>query len=175
MLHVPEIIVGDITTLEVDAMVNAANSQLAPGGGVCGSIHRGAGLELAEACQRVAPCPTGEARITDGFLLPARYVIHTVGPIYHEGESAQRDQLASCYRNSLQLAQEHQLESIAFPCISTGIYGFPLRVATEIALSVMCNWLADTEQPKRIICCCFQESDAVVYREILNTRPGREM
>ncbi len=170
MPKLPEIIVGDITKLEVDAIVNAANSQLAPGGGVCGAIHNAAGPALAQACHSIAPCPTGEARITDGFRLSARYVIHAVGPTYREGAPAQGDQLASCYRNSLQLAQNHLAESIAFPCISTGIYGFPFQEATDIALSVICSWLADNVQPRRIICCCFQESDAVAYREILSTR-----
>ncbi len=120
-----EIVEGDITRLDVDAIVNAANQMLAPGGGVCGAIHRAAGPELAEACARLGGCETGEAKITPGFRLPARYVIHTVGPVWGGGESGEEVLLAACYRNSLALAAEHGLSTIAFPAISTGIFGFP--------------------------------------------------
>ena len=125
---------ADITTLVVDAIVNAANTELRPGGGVCGAIHRAAGLELARACEEVAPCPTGSARITSGFRLPARFVIHAVGPIWDGGRANEAELLASAYRSSLDLARERGLTSIAFPAISTGIYGYPLQAATTIAV-----------------------------------------
>jgi O-acetyl-ADP-ribose deacetylase len=127
----------DITTLAVDAIVNAANSALAPGGGVCGAIHRAAGPELALACAQVAPCPTGDARITPGFRLPARFVIHAVGPVWHGGKANEPELLASAYRRSLELARENDLVSIAFPAISTGIYGYPLQDATRIAVATV--------------------------------------
>jgi O-acetyl-ADP-ribose deacetylase (regulator of RNase III) len=116
----------DITTLDVDAIVNAANDALAPGGGVCGAIHRAAGPELARACAPLAPCPTGDARITPGFRLPCRYVIHAVGPVWHGGKKGEADLLASAYRNAMTLAAARSLTSIAFPAISTGIFGYPL-------------------------------------------------
>jgi O-acetyl-ADP-ribose deacetylase (regulator of RNase III) len=126
---------ADITTLAVDAIVNAANTSLAPGGGVCGAIHRAAGPQLAEACARVAPCPTGQARLTPGFRLPARFVIHAVGPVWHGGDADEPALLASAYRSSLELARGKGLRSIAFPAISTGIYGYPLQLATNVAVS----------------------------------------
>jgi O-acetyl-ADP-ribose deacetylase (regulator of RNase III) len=162
----PEIIVGDITALKVDAIVNAANEQLAPGGGVCGAIHRAAGPQLARACAALGGCATGQARITPGYNLPARHVIHAVGPVYRDGRRGEADLLASCYRASLELARDHGLESIAFPCISTGIYGYPLEDAAGIALNVMALWLAGTDSPRRIICCCFSAQDADAYRRI---------
>jgi O-acetyl-ADP-ribose deacetylase (regulator of RNase III) len=127
--------VVDITTLDTDAIVNAANEALAPGGGVCGAIHRAAGPELARACAAVGRCPTGEARITPGFRLPARYVIHAVGPIWRGGGEGEAQLLASAYRSALRLAAEQGLRSIAFPAISTGIYGYPVDQATSIAVS----------------------------------------
>jgi len=130
-------ILADITTLPVDAIVNAANSGLLPGGGVCGAIHRAAGPELARACARVAPCPTGEARITPGFLLPARFVIHAVGPVWRGGDAGEPALLASAYRQCMVLARAHGLTSIAFPAISTGIYGYPLDQATRIAVETV--------------------------------------
>jgi O-acetyl-ADP-ribose deacetylase (regulator of RNase III) len=166
----PEIVVDDITTLQVDAIVNAANRELAPGGGVCGAIHLAAGRALAEECRRVGPCATGDARITAGYDLPARHVIHTVGPVYQGsggGDASEADLLASCYRRSLELACENRLESIAFPCISTGIFGYPIREATEIALRVINHWLVSGRQPQRVICCCFRQEDADVYRSLL--------
>jgi len=166
---VPEIVTGDITTLNVDAIVNAANDRLAPGGGVCGAIHRAAGPQLARACAELASCPTGQARITPGFDLQARHVIHAVGPIYRDGHQNEADLLASCYRSSLQLARDHGVNSIAFPCISTGIYGYPLEAAARIALTVMAQWLAGTEPPRRIVCCCFSMRDAEVYRRLAST------
>jgi O-acetyl-ADP-ribose deacetylase len=138
-----EIVEGDITRLDVDAIVNAANTMLAPGGGVCGAIHRAAGPELAEACARLGGCETGEAKITPGFRLPGRNVIHTVGPVWGGGESGEDVLLASCYRNSLALAAEHGLRTIAFPAISTGIFGFPPDRAAHIAVATVLDGLRD--------------------------------
>lgn len=132
-----ELVLGDITRQQVDAIVNAANSSLLGGGGVDGAIHRVAGPELLEACRKIGGCPPGEARITPGFRLPARYVIHTVGPIWRGGEHGEDGILASCYRNSLALAGKHNLRSIAFPSISTGAYGFPVGRAARIAVGVL--------------------------------------
>lgn len=165
--YMPEVIVGDITTLAVDAIVNAANRELAPGGGVCGAIHRAAGRKLAEAAMTLGPCETGDAKVTDGFDLPARFVIHAVGPVHSGGGEGEAEQLASCYRTSLQLAAEQGARSIAFPCISTGVFGYPIREATSIALEAIAEWRSGRDQPERIICCCFSEEDAEVYRELL--------
>jgi O-acetyl-ADP-ribose deacetylase (regulator of RNase III) len=132
-----EIIRGDITKIQADAIVNAANEALLPGGGVSGAIHRAAGPELAEACKAVVPCPTGEARITPGFRLPAKWVIHTVGPIWHGGTQNEPHLLESAYRSSLALAKQYRLRTVAFPSISTGIYGYPLEKAAPIALKVL--------------------------------------
>jgi O-acetyl-ADP-ribose deacetylase (regulator of RNase III) len=150
-----EIVEGDITRLDVDAIVNAANTMLAPGGGVCGAIHRAAGPDLAEACAKLGGCATGEAKITPGFRLPARYVIHTVGPVWGGGESGEDRQLAACYRNSLALAAEQGLASIAFPAISTGIFGFPPGRAATIALRTVREALPDFPAIGRVVFCCF--------------------
>lgn len=150
-----EIIEGDITTLDVDAVVNAANEALAPGGGVCGAIHRKAGPELADACAKLGGCATGEAKITDGFGLPARQVIHTVGPVWGGGERGEGELLANCYRNSLTLAADHGLRSIAFPAISTGIYGFPPDRAAFIAVRAVRESLAALPAIERVVFCCF--------------------
>jgi len=150
-----EIVEGDITRLDVDAIVNAANSMLAPGGGVCGAIHRAAGPALAEACAKLGGCETGEAKITPGFLLPARYVIHAVGPVWKGGESGEDRLLAACYRNSLALAAGHGLASIAFPAISTGIFGFPAARAANIAVATVLDSLRDAPSIKRVVFCCF--------------------
>jgi O-acetyl-ADP-ribose deacetylase (regulator of RNase III) len=149
------IIEGDITTLDVDAIVNAANTRLTPGGGVCGAIHRAAGPELAEACAELGGCPTGEAKITPGFNLPARYVIHTVGPVWGGGERGEGKLLAACYRNSLSLAAEHDLKSIAFPAISTGIYGFPPDRAARVAMRAVLDELKKKSAIERVVFCCF--------------------
>jgi O-acetyl-ADP-ribose deacetylase (regulator of RNase III) len=146
---------GDITTLDVDAIVNAANEALAPGGGVCGAIHRAAGPELADACAALGGCATGEAKITPGFDLPARYVIHTVGPVWGGGERGEGRLLADCYRNSLKLAAAHGLESIAFPAISTGIYGFPADRAAFIAARTVRETLPEVPGIARVVFCCF--------------------
>jgi O-acetyl-ADP-ribose deacetylase (regulator of RNase III) len=168
----PEIMVGDITKLSVDAIVNAANSRLAPGGGVCGAIHRAAGPELAEECSRLGGCETGDARITGGHGLAAAHVIHTVGPVYKGGGHGEAGLLASTYRRSLEIAREHGLESIAFPCISTGVFGYPAEEAASIALETIGAWRRSGEQPARIICCCFTEEDAETYRNRLAESAG---
>lgn len=165
----PDIIVGDITVLDVDAIVNAANANLAPGGGVCGAIHRAAGPRLAQECAELAPCETGDAKITAGYDLPAPRVIHTVGPVYQGGSSGEAGQLSSCYQRSLELAHENDLNSIAFPCISTGIFGYPMRLATEIAVRTISAWLETGRGPQRVICCCFSEVDAAMYRSVMQS------
>ena len=140
-----EVVQGDIIQLDVDAIVNAANDRLAPGGGVCGAIHRAAGPGLAEECRRIGRCPTGEARMTDGYNLKARKVIHAVGPVWHGGTSGEAEKLAGCYRQSLHLASDHGLASIAFPAISTGIFGYPLDQATAVAVDTVRSWLSENE------------------------------
>ncbi len=154
----------DITTLAVDAIVNAANEQLAPGGGVCGAIHRAAGPELAVACREVGPCPTGEARITAGFKLPARWVIHAVGPIWRGGRAGEPELLAGAYRSAIGLAAEHELRSIAFPAISTGIYGYPLDLATEVALAATKEAIASAPTIEQVIFACFGAEILQAYR-----------
>ena len=149
------IVEGDITRLDVDAVVNAANNMLAPGGGVCGAIHHAAGPKLAEACAKLGGCDTGEAKITPGFGLPARTVIHTVGPVWGGGEKGEDWLLANCYRNSLALAAAHGLTSIAFPAISTGIFGFPPDRAASIAVRAVHDALPDFPSIERIVFCCF--------------------
>jgi O-acetyl-ADP-ribose deacetylase (regulator of RNase III) len=153
----------DITTLKVDAIVNAANSELAPGGGVCGAIHDAAGPELARACARLAPCPTGEARLTPGFKLPARFVIHAVGPIWRGGSANESKLLAAAYHNSLALAREHNLRTIAFPAISTGIYGYPLGEATRVAVRTVRDELVESGAMIDVIFACFNQSALAAY------------
>jgi O-acetyl-ADP-ribose deacetylase (regulator of RNase III) len=153
----------DITTLDVDAIVNAANTSLAPGGGVCGAIHRAAGPKLAAACAAAAPCPTGDARITPGFGLRARYVIHAVGPVWHGGRRGESELLASAYRASLDLARQAGVKSIAFPAISTGIYGYPLEAATAIAVSTVRSELKAPGSIERVVFACFDQRALDAY------------
>jgi O-acetyl-ADP-ribose deacetylase (regulator of RNase III) len=162
-----EIFPGDITTLDVDAIVNAANEELAPGGGVCGAIHSAAGPELAAACARIGHCPTGEARLTEGCDLPARYVIHAVGPIWHGGDRGEAEKLAGCYRSALQLAAGHQLASIAFPAISTGIFGYPLADATKIAVATVREVLTKAAKVRRVVFCTFGDDAREAYERAL--------
>jgi len=153
----------DITTLAVDAIVNAANTALAPGGGVCGAIHRAAGPKLAAACAGVAPCPTGQARITPGFNLPARFVIHAVGPVWHGGAKGEPELLASAYSASLELVREQRLASIAFPAISTGVYGYPLDAAADVAVRTVRDELKAAGSIERVIFACFGEDALEAY------------
>ena len=192
-----KVVQGDITTLAVDAIVNAANQVMLGGGGVDGAIHDAAGDELYEACLKVPEvrpgvhCPTGEARITPGFRLPAKFVIHTVGPVYRDGQHGEPEKLAACYRNSLALAVENGCRSIAFPCISTGIYGYPKEEAAQIAVREVKEFLshastselrttadkkstedaegdgrAPSRSPMEVIFCCFSSRDAALYQSI---------
>jgi O-acetyl-ADP-ribose deacetylase (regulator of RNase III) len=160
-----EIVQGDITRLEVDAIVNAANQSLLGGGGVDGAIHRAAGPQLLEECRTLGGCPTGEARLTAGYKLPARYVIHTVGPVWHGGKRNEDNLLASCYRNSLDLALKHKLRSIAFPSISTGAYRFPIERASRIALRVIHDFVVSEQEAPRVMITCFSEEDQKYYRK----------
>lgn len=160
-----EIIQGDITQLKVDAIVNAANQSLLGGGGVDGAIHRSAGPRLLEECQTLGGCPTGEARLTGGYDLPARFVIHTVGPVWQGGGHDEDNLLAACYRNSLLLASARRLRSLAFPSISTGVYRFPIERASRIALRVVSDYLNDNELPTRVVFVCFSAADLQAYRK----------
>jgi O-acetyl-ADP-ribose deacetylase (regulator of RNase III) len=159
-----EVQVGDITKLQVDAIVNAANESLLGGGGVDGAIHRAAGPELREYNRKLGSCPTGEARISPGFKLPAKHVISTVGPVWHGGGRGEPKLLEGCYRNSLDLALANGVRTIAFPGISTGVYGYPKHDAAEVAVKVMRDY---EDKFDRIIACCFSESDAEIYRALL--------
>jgi len=168
-----QLIQGDITGLTVDAIVNAANSQLAGGGGVDGAIHRAAGAaDLQAACRKLGGCPTGDARVTPGFRLPARYIIHTVGPVYADGNHGEADLLASCYRRSLEVAVENDVRSIAFPAISTGIYGYPFDDATGIALGTTAEFLLSTDAIERTVFVFFGASDYQAATEILEQLRG---
>jgi O-acetyl-ADP-ribose deacetylase (regulator of RNase III) len=159
-----EVVEADITTLAVDAIVNAANTSLLGGGGVDGAIHRAAGPELLAACREIGGCPTGEARITPGFRLPARWVVHAVGPRWSGGNRGEADLLAGAYENALRLAHANAARSIAFPCISTGAYGYPAAPAARIALDAIRRRESTFE---RIIVCCFSSGDAELYREAI--------
>jgi O-acetyl-ADP-ribose deacetylase len=165
------VVEGNITSLAVGAIVNAANESLMPGGGVCGAIHRAAGPELVLECAKIGHCPVGEARITSGYLLPADYVIHAVGPIYQGGQHGEAELLASAYRAALELAADKRLIDIAFPCISTGIFSYPKAEACKIAIATVAEWLRTNGLPQKVIFCCFASDDADLYRaELANTR-----
>ena len=158
---------ADITTLRVDAIVNAANRSLLGGGGVDGAIHRAAGPQLLAACRELGGCETGDARITPGFRLPARYVIHTVGPVWQGGHEGEAERLASCYRRSLALATSEDVRSIAFPAISTGVYGYPPRAAARIAIRTVRAALAEGSSVREVVFCCFSARDLELYEALL--------
>lgn len=166
------VVQGDLTREAVDAIVNAANSTLLGGGGVDGAIHRAAGPELLEECRGLGGCPPGEARMTKGHLLPARHVIHTVGPVWRGGSAGEDETLASCYREALRLAEVAGLESVAFPSISTGIYGFPVERASRIALREIRSFLATARSVRLVKVVTFSAHDLEVYRAAAATPPG---
>lgn len=169
MSEIIKILQGDITRLDVDAIVNAANTSLLGGGGVDGAIHRAAGPELLEECKTLNGCHTGEAKITKGYNLPAKYVIHTVGPVWHGGKNNEEELLANCYRNTLKLAVENGISSIAFPAISTGVYHFPLEKATEIAIGETQKFLNEYNFINKVIFAAFDEKTFNVYDHLLNS------
>ncbi|MBZ9990286.1 O-acetyl-ADP-ribose deacetylase [Mesorhizobium sp. BH1-1-5] len=158
---------GDITRLSVDAIVNAANSSLLGGGGVDGAIHRAAGPELVAECRMLNGCKTGDAKLTKGYRLPARYIIHTVGPVWQGGGQGEAEMLASCYRRSLEIARDHDCHTIAFPAISTGIYRFPKEEATGIAVGTVSDFLRRSTAPDVVTFCCFDEHTAELYRRTI--------
>ena len=163
-----DLIKGNITTLDVDCIVNAANEDLMPGGGVCGAIHQAAGKELALECKRIGHCGVGEARITSGYDLKAKHVIHTVGPIWHGGNDGENQYLFNCYKKSLLLSTHHGIESIAFPNISTGIFGYPKELAAETAVAAVKQHQISGRKIREVIFCCFDDENFELYKRLLN-------
>ncbi|MGA9109455.1 MAG: O-acetyl-ADP-ribose deacetylase [Smithella sp.] len=158
---------ANIVTLSVDAIVNAANSSLLGGGGVDGAIHRAAGPQLLEECRKLGGCKVGDAKITKGYKLHARFVIHTVGPVWRGGENSEPELLASCYRNSMAIAVKNIIKSIAFPSISTGVYGYPIELAARVAVKTIRNAIGQPSKIEEVIFCCFSQKDLEVYESLL--------
>lgn len=162
-----QLVQGNICSIEVEAVVTAANAQLMGGGGVDGAVHRAAGPELLRACRKIGGCPTGEARLTPGFQLQAKHVIHAVGPFWNGGEHNEPERLHSAYTSSLKLAAKNNVRSIAFPCISTGVFGFPKVEACEISITAVRNWLHENALPQTVTFCCFEDEDYALYQRKL--------
>ena len=170
-----ELMIGDITKLKLDAIVNAANTSLLGGGGVDGAIHRAAGKELEFECRMLGGCKVGQAKITNGFNLPAQYIIHTVGPVWRGGNYKETGHLKLCYQNSLELAEENQVSEIAFPAISTGIYNFPADLAAKISMQVCSNFLQKTKIINKVIFCCFTKESARFYKDEINAQRSNKV
>lgn len=163
----------DITKLQVDVIVNAANSSLLSGGGVCGAIHRAAGPELEHECRLLGGCKTGDAKVTDAYRLPAKRVIHAVGPVWRGGNAGEAELLASCYRRSIEIAIGEHWKSIAFPSISTGIFGYPIELAAPLAIAAVRDALSQSGMIERVIFCCFSQNDLDIYEQALRLHPGQ--